>query len=318
MASLYWKPAWSEPMAIFMRTPGKVAACARGSRRSAIISPAALDLEQRHRRCDGGVERLHGCRDGDGEAQGGAREQQGRDAGTFGADGEDESAGELRRVHLVEVDAAARHQRRPARRPRPGSGGERRDFGTAARGAAEVAGQLVGRGADGDRQAEQAASRGAQGARMVGVGGADRRRQTGGAGGLGDARQGAEVAGVLQPLDEQVEPRRPHRQAVDAAARQARHGQQAARRVGVGQRVEQRRLHLDRRRRQARRQRRAGGGGQEGGRRQDGLQRQTGGQRLGHQMRPFEQRVVAFTSAEAANILERPILATCDRHDLRS
>src|SRR5260370_5803296 len=72
--------------------------------------------------------------------------------------------------------------------------------------AAEMAVEQVRFDADGDRQAQQAACRGAQRAGMVGMDGAGRQGHAGGAGGLGDARQGAEGAGGLQPLDVEVGP----------------------------------------------------------------------------------------------------------------
>jgi len=172
--------------------------------------------------------------------------------------------------------------------------------------------EVRGLGIDGHRQAQQAAGRRAQGAGMVRMGAAGREGDSGGAGRFGDARERAEVARVLQAVEVEIGAAGEHRQGLDAAAGQPRHGEEAARRVGVGEVRQHVRAHFQRRDGKGGGEPPSRGGIEKGRRRQDLLDGDPRGQGCRHQVRPFEQRQLAFTSPEPPNILEPLILPAGD------
>ena len=104
-----------------------------------------------------------------------------------------------------------------------------------------------GLGAHRDGEPQQAAGRSPQGPGVVRMGAAGREGDAGGAGSLGDARQGSEVARILQTVEIEIGPAGMDGQGLDAGAGQPGHGQDAAGGVGVGELLQQLRAHRQRR-----------------------------------------------------------------------
>jgi hypothetical protein len=149
------------------------------------------------------------------------------------------------------------------------------------------------------------------------MGGARRQGEPGRAGRLGHPGESPKVPRILQPFQVEVGAALAHRQCFDAPAGEGGDREDAARRVGVRQLFQEIGFDFEQLDRQAARQALPLGGGEKARRREHRFQLQTGGERLGDQVRSFEQRRVAFTSPEPANILQPSILAT-DNHDPRS
>jgi hypothetical protein len=176
--------------------------------------------------------------------------------------------------------------------------------------------ELAGIGVHGDREAEEAAGRGAEGARMVGVRRAGRERETGGAGRLGDARQGAHIPGVLQPFEVEIRRAAADGERVQAVPREAGDGEEALRRIGIRDILQELRRDLQRRGREPADERGAFRGGEIERCGEHGFEEKPGGESFRHEMRAFQDSVVAFTSPEAPNILE-PLVLTAGDHDQR-
>src|SRR3954453_5190367 len=113
-------------------------------------------LEQHQRRRHGGVERLHRRLHGDGQAQAGAGEEGGGEAGAFGAHGEDEGASERR---IIEIYAVGRPEGGPA--GGDGGPGAAQGGGAGARWASRVSGSAAT--ATGRRRRRPAEARRARG-----------------------------------------------------------------------------------------------------------------------------------------------------------
>ena len=169
---------------------------------------------------------------------------------------------------------------------------------------------------DGDRQAEEAAGRGAERARVVRVRRARREGETGGAGRLGDARQGADVAGVLQPFEIEIGSAAADGQRIEAGPGEMGDGEDALRRIGIRDILQELRRDLQGRGGEPADERGAFRGGEVERRDENGFEEKPGGKSFRHEMRAFQDGVIAFTSPEAPNILE-PLVLTAGDHDQR-
>lgn len=186
----------------------------------------ATELEQNDAGCHRHVQGLNGPGHGDGERPLGSRRQSRRHTTPLGAQHQDEAIGELRGVQIFAPTRAELH---PERRRRTQT--------------ALDPGRLRGQR---QRETQQAARRSAQGPWMSRMHRAATEAQSGRPGRLGDPGHGAEVAGILDTVDEDHRPvfeggHRPLTPRRDAKR------EKAARSVGVGKLVEEVSGHLDER-----------------------------------------------------------------------
>jgi hypothetical protein len=236
------------------------------------------------------VERLDRRFHGNGQPDAGTVEETRGEAWALGAYGEDESAFE---GNSVEALSPLRNEGGPAR---PGRG--------------EMAVEVFRLGPHAHRKPQQAPGRGAQGARVVRVSAAGGEGKGRGAGGLGHPGEGSQVAWILKAIEIEIrmagaDGKRPY-----AGPGEAHHRQDSPRRVGVGQILKRLGADLQRRHRQRTGKLPPLGCLQEGGSCQHFVQKETRGQSLHDQVWALQERTLAFTSAEAPNILEPLVLTT--------
>ncbi len=256
-------------------------------------SPA--DLEKDQGGGHGGVQGFHLGLHRDGEAEAGAGLEGWGEAGAFGSHGEEDGAFEIRMVEILAV---------------PGDEG-----GPAGMERGEAGFEVVRAGVHGDREAEEAAGGGSEGAGMVGVSAAGREDEAGGAGGFGDAGEGSEVAGVLEAVEVEVGTARAEGQGLGAGAGEGGDGKEAAGGVGVGEAFKDVGAHFQGRNGEPGEEAPAFGGVEEGRSYQDLFKKEAGGQGFFDEVRTFEEEGVTFTSPEPPNKLDPLIVRTGDhRH----
>lgn len=152
---------------------------------------------------------------------------------------------------------------------------------------------------------------------MIGVGAARRKHQTGGAEPLGDPRQGAQISRILNAIEVEPDLAPAGMDPGEVRPRQAAASDQAARRVGVGQRIENRPRREERRAGEPGQDLLSGGAGEElfGG--QHRLQPETRRQGLENEVRTLEDRLGPLRSPYSAESFDSLVARALD-HGTRS
>jgi len=153
---------------------------------------------------------------------------------------------------------------------------------------------------------------------MIGVGATWRESRSGAAGRLQGANDGAEVAWILDSVEEKVDPVCDKGQGIWAGPSQPSHSEDPTWRVGIAQLGQHRRFDLEGRPPQVGEEAAPFVAGQEVAGGEHRLERQSVPAGLRDEVRPLEYRLGAFTPLEAPNILDCPVLPALDRHAVGS